>query len=127
MTNERPRRSRGTSSRHSSLLAGGRGEPRDSRREGQRLTDKDLDPDHFEIVDGKITLKEQPAAASAAMAPLADNSGGAKSRQGIAVVPDPGSAPATATVLRDDLVANTLPALRNAIATLAARLNQLTG
>jgi hypothetical protein len=40
-------------------------------------------------------------------------------------VPDPADTPVTADALRDDLVANTLPQIRDAISTLAARLNDV--
>ncbi len=40
-------------------------------------------------------------------------------------IPDPADTPITADALRDDLVANALPAIRNDFADLAAKVNQL--
>lgn len=57
-------------------------------------------------------------------AALNDNSGGTSGGTTIALVPMPADSPASADALRDDLVANTLPAIRNAIATLAEMVNK---
>lgn len=53
---DRARAARSNSARHSATMAGGRGDPRDHRREDQRLTDHDLDERFFAIEDGKLTL-----------------------------------------------------------------------
>jgi hypothetical protein len=58
-------------------------------------------------------------------APLTDNSGGATGNNTIAVIPDPADAPASADALREDLVANVLPPIRDAIADLTAKVNAL--
>lgn len=57
-------------------------------------------------------------------AALTDNSGGTANTT-IQAMPDPTDTPADADALRDDLVANLLPALRNNIADLAAQINAL--
>lgn len=62
--------------------------------------------------------------AAEALVNLTDNSGGTADST-VAAIPDPGAAPGTATVLRDDLAANVLPPLRNAVADLAAKVNAL--
>lgn len=62
--------------------------------------------------------------AARAAAALTDNTGGTADTT-IAAIPDPADAPASADALRDDLVANALPALRNAIADIAAQVNNL--
>ncbi len=41
-------------------------------------------------------------------------------------VPDPAAAPATATILRDDLVNNVLPVIRDSLKTIAEQLNEIT-
>lgn len=55
---------------------------------------------------------------------LTDNSGGTANTT-VQALPDPADAPATADALRDDLVANLIPALRNDFADLAAAVNAL--
>lgn len=62
------------------------------------------------------------ASQQAASANLTDNSGGT-ANDTIQALPDPADAPATADALRDDLVANLIPALRNDIADLTAKVN----
>lgn len=59
-----------------------------------------------------------------AIVSLTDNTGGT-ANDTIAAIPDPADAPGTADILRDDLVANTLPEIRNAIADLAAKQNEV--
>jgi hypothetical protein len=41
----------------------------------------------------------------------------------LAAIPDPADSPASADALRDDLVTNTLPKIRNALSSLAAKWN----
>lgn len=53
---------------------------------------------------------------------LTDNVGGSTSGT-LAAIPDPADSPATADALRDDLVANTIPKIRDAISGLAAKVN----
>jgi len=56
---------------------------------------------------------------------LTDNSGGTDGGDTVAVITDPADSPADADALRDDLVTNTISELRDAIATLAAKVNEL--
>jgi hypothetical protein len=53
---------------------------------------------------------------------LTDNTTGSATTT-LAALPDPADTPASADALRDDLVANLIPVLRNALATLAAQIN----
>jgi len=54
---EEKRRTRQGAQRHSNLLANGRGDARDRRREDQRLSSQDLDPTFLRIdKDGRITF-----------------------------------------------------------------------
>ena len=55
---------------------------------------------------------------------LTDNSAGTANTT-IEALPDPADTPLTADILRDDLVTNLIPALRNNIADLAAQINAL--
>lgn len=57
-------------------------------------------------------------------ATLTDNSAGTANTT-VQAMPDPADTPASADALRDDLVANLLPALRNNIADLTAQINAL--
>lgn len=59
------------------------------------------------------------------VAALTDNSGGTSGGTTIAAIVDPADTPVDADTLRDDLVANTIPSLKNAIATLAAYATSL--
>lgn len=59
------------------------------------------------------------------IASLTDNSGGAAANNTIEAMPDPTDTPATADALRDDLVAVLLPAVRNNVADLAAKINAI--
>ncbi len=56
---------------------------------------------------------------------LTDSSGGATGNNTIAAIPDPTDTPASADALRDDLVATVLPKIRDAIADLAAKQNEV--
>lgn len=71
---------------------------------------------------GKITNDGTQASA---IATLTDNSAGT-ANDTIQAMADPTDTPATADALRDDLVANLLPALRNNIADLTAKVNAIT-
>lgn len=75
---------------------------------------------HLSTGSGWIKLAPQ----ANEVADLTDSSGGSSGGDTIAVISDPGDAPATADALRDDLVANTIAELRDAIATLAAKFNE---
>lgn len=59
-----------------------------------------------------------------AIVSLTDNTAGT-ANDTLAAIPDPADSPATADALRDDLVANTLPPLRNDLADLAAKVNAI--
>ncbi len=65
-----------------------------------------------------------PAAQQADIGALTDNSGGTADNT-IQALPNPADSPATADALRDDLVANLIPALRNDIADLTEQCNAL--
>jgi hypothetical protein len=66
--------------------------------------------------DGTIGAINVPAA-------LTDNSGGGAADSTIGAIPNPADTPASADALRDDLVATTIPAVKDAIAELAAKVN----
>lgn len=72
--------------------------------------------------NGNITVSID---STVAIADLTDNSGGASPDDTLQSIPDPSDTPADADTLRDDLVANTLPAVRNDIADLADKVNQI--
>jgi len=55
---------------------------------------------------------------------LTGGTGGAAS-DALQVIPDPADSPATADALRDDLVANVLPTIRNDIADVTAKVNAM--
>lgn len=74
---------------------------------------------HF---SGKVIGNGATDGSSAAIASLTDNSAGTANNT-IEAIPDPADTPATSDALRDDIVANVLPALRNDIADLAAKVN----
>lgn len=59
-----------------------------------------------------------------AIASLTDNTAGT-ANDTLQAVPDPADAPVSADALRDDLVANALPAIRNDFADLAAKVNAI--
>ena len=61
---------------------------------------------------------------TSALTALTDSTGGTANST-LEAIPDPADAPATADALRDDLVANALPAIRNDFADLAAQVNSL--
>lgn len=144
-------------------MAGGRGDPRDHRREEQRLTDSDIDPRFFSIKDGQLTLELDQAGLAAFVGPLVgrglavaqdgtfelklgatlaydregrvavrftaiegltDETGGAAGGT-VPAIPDPADTPVTADALRDDLVANALPAIRDALASLSGKVNAI--
>lgn len=62
--------------------------------------------------------------AQAAITSLTDNSGGT-ANDTVQALPDPVDAPVTVDALRDDLVANLIPALRDNFADLAAKANAI--
>lgn len=61
-------------------------------------------------------------AQQAAVASLTNNLG-VVGNDDVVAVPDPADAPGTADALRDDLVANTIPAIRGDLADLTDKLN----
>lgn len=64
-----------------------------------------------------------PVVQATASADLTDNSGGTANNT-VQALTDPADTPATADVLRDDLVANLIPELRNNFADLTAKVNK---
>lgn len=56
------------------------------------------------------------------VAAFSDSIGGTVA-DALAAIPDPADSPASADALRDDLVANALPKIRNALSSLAAKWN----
>ena len=120
MRRQQGRVTRTGSARRSDTLARGAGDPRDRRREAQRLTDSDLDPAVLHIVDGRLTLVDSATKASGPK--LVDLSAGAPSNT-VAPIPDLVASPATVADLHADLLNVTLPAIRNALAALAAAVN----
>lgn len=66
----------------------------------------------------------QHRVASANIVALTDNSGGVASDT-LAVITMPADTPASADALRDDLVANALPAIKNAVASLSAKVDAI--
>lgn len=70
---------------------------------------------------GKITANGTQASAITA---LTDSTTGTANNT-LQALPDPSDTPATADALRDDLVANLIPALRNNYADLAAKVNAI--
>lgn len=79
------------------------------------------------VASGVVTVAAVSGVAGdqiAAQAALTDNSGGTGSET-LAVIAMPADTPASADALRDDLVANALPAIKNAIASLAAKQNAI--
>lgn len=74
---------------------------------------------------GTLGLHGAPAVAQAAdFGAIVDSIAGTVNNA-LDAIPDPADAPATADALRDDLVANTLPEIRDALSTLAARINDI--
>lgn len=71
-------------------------------------------------VDGVQVIGQQQSA----IVSLTDNTGGTAS-DALNALPDPADMPLTADVLRDDLVANLIPQLRNDFASLGARVNSI--
>lgn len=72
----------------------------------------------------RVEAIEARFAAVAALTPLTDNTGGVANTV-VEALPAPADSPASADALRDDLAANLIPALRNDLADLTARVNQL--
>jgi len=70
---------------------------------------------------GKITANGTQASA---ITTLTDSTTGTANNT-LQALPDPADTPATADALRDDLVANLIPALRNNYADLAAKVNAI--
>jgi hypothetical protein len=65
-----------------------------------------------------------PVAQPADQVAFTDNVGGTLSRT-LAAIPDPADSPGTADALRDDLVANVIPIIRNAVSSLADGYNDV--
>ena len=76
------------------------------------------------LTDSSGGTASDTLAAIGATTALTDNTTGTADNT-LQALPDPTDAPATADALRDDLVANLLPAMRNDFADLAAKVNVL--
>lgn len=69
-------------------------------------------------------LGKAPVAVQADISALTDNTAGTADNT-LAALPDPTDTPASADALRDDLVANLIPVLRNNYADLASQVNDI--
>lgn len=78
-----------------------------------------------ELVKGTQADDSGVAGGQASITALTDNSGGAAGNNTIAAIPLPADTPASADALRDDIAANVVPAIRDAIADLAAKQNEV--
>src|SRR5262245_46947100 len=76
------------------------------------------------LTDGTGGTANDTLTALGGITALTDSSGGT-ANDTVQALPDPADAPATADALRDDLVANLIPALRNNLADLTAKVNAL--
>lgn len=74
------------------------------------------------VTMGKSVARQ--VAALAAITALTDDSAGTANNT-IAAMPNPTDTPASADALRDDIVANLLPAIRNNFADVAAKVNEI--
>lgn len=72
----------------------------------------------------RVYVSSHRMAAAATITALTDNSAGTANNT-IEAMANPTDSPATADALRDDLVANLLPAVRNNFADLAAKVNEI--
>lgn len=77
-----------------------------------------------ESVQAKRSLGSATGTQPVAIADLTDNTAGTPAAA-LAAIPDPADAPATADILRDDLVANTLPPIRDNLASLNASMDSV--
>lgn len=94
---------------------------------GVRVASLDLDfpgTSTSDLVDDTGGTANGTLTALGGITALADNSAGTANNT-VQALPDPADAPASADALRDDLVANLIPALRNNTADLAAKINTL--
>jgi len=88
--------------------------------DGTRAISGDLNHDGSNIG----FFAKAPVAQPAASANLTDSSGGT-ANDTVQALTDPADTPATADALRDDLVANLIPELRNNYADLTAKINDV--
>lgn len=72
----------------------------------------------------RVYVSSHRMAPAATITALTDNSAGTANNT-IQAMPDPTNSPADADALRDDLVATLLPAIRNNVADLAAKINEI--
>jgi hypothetical protein len=72
----------------------------------------------------RVYVSSHRMVAAATITALTDNSAGTANNT-IQAMADPTDTPATADALRDDIVANLLPAIRNNFADLAAKVNEI--
>ena len=75
-----------------------------------------------ESVQARRHIASGTGAQPAAIPDLTDNTAGTPGATLVAI-PDPADAPGTADILRDDLVANTLPPIRDDIASLNQQMD----
>ncbi len=76
------------------------------------------------VSDGTNWIRVLQVGTIATIVALSDSSGGT-ANDAIQSLTNPADTPATADALRDDLVANLIPELRNNFADLAAKINEL--
>jgi hypothetical protein len=74
--------------------------------------------------DGKVGFFQIAPVVKQVVVDLTDNSGGV-ANDTLEVIPNPADAPVTADDLREDLVANVIPAIKNDLADLAAKINAI--
>ncbi len=91
---------------------------------GIALQASTADGDVIDVLPFAVPLPIQDLSATVIGAALTDSSAGTANTT-VQALADPTDSPATADALRDDLVANLLPALRNNFADLTARCNEL--
>jgi hypothetical protein len=88
--------------------------------------------DDTDYVDKMVVVSESPDAIAykklawqtGEVTELTDSTAGT-ANDTLEAIPDPADTPASADALRDDIVANVLPALRNDLADLAAKVNEI--
>ncbi len=122
--------------RHSNTMAGGRGDPRDHRREDQRLTDSMIDPDFFAVKDGRLTLEIGQKGMARLVEALAgdglrvstDGKLSVSSGSVKKVIDSTTGTPSdTVPAIPTTSLAAAVEAIRNALATLTSRVNTIIG
>lgn len=101
--------------------------PENPAAPGTRVASADLDfpgTSTGDLTDGTGGTPNDTLTALGGITALTDNSAGTANNT-VQALPDPADTPASADALRDDLVANLIPALRNNTADCAAKINTL--